>query len=72
MVEEVPEFPGRWFNTNFIVGPTGEVVLKYHKWHIPAYIGLGTSPHDMFDEYKEVFGGVPDTLPEQLPEPALN
>ncbi|HJP40043.1 MAG TPA: nitrilase-related carbon-nitrogen hydrolase [Gammaproteobacteria bacterium] len=57
VVEEVPEFPGRWFNTNFIVGPSGEVVLKYHKWHIPAYIGLGTSPHDMFDEYKEVFGG---------------
>ena len=57
VVEEVAEFPGRWFNTNFIVGPSGEVVLKYHKWHIPAYIGLGTSPHDMFDEYKEVFGG---------------
>ena len=29
---------------------------KYHKWHIPASIGLGTSPHDMFDEYKAVFG----------------
>lgn len=57
VVEEVPEFPGRWFNTNFIVSPSGEVVLRYHKWHIPAYIGLGTSPHDMFDEYKEVFGG---------------
>ena len=64
VVEEVPEFPGRWFNTNFIVGPTGEVVLKYHKWHIPAYIGLGTSPHDMFDEYKEVFGGsIKDLFP---------
>jgi predicted amidohydrolase len=57
VVEEVPEFPGRWFNTNFIVSPSGEVVLRYHKWHIPASIGLGTSPHDMFDEYKEVFGG---------------
>ncbi len=64
VVEEVPEFPGRWFNTNFIVGPSGEVVLKYHKWHIPAYIGLGTSPHDMFDEYKEVFGGsIKDLFP---------
>lgn len=62
VVEEVPEFPGRWFNTNFIVGPTGEVVLKYHKWHIPAYIGLGTSPHDLFDEYTRVFGGDIKTL----------
>jgi predicted amidohydrolase len=64
VVEEVKEFPGRWFNTNFIVGPTGEVVLRYHKWHIPAYIGLGTSPHDMFDEYTEVFGGdIKDLFP---------
>ncbi len=64
VVEEVPEFPGRWFNTNFIVGPDGDVVLRYHKWHIPAYIGLGTSPHDMFDEYKEVFGGgIKDLFP---------
>jgi len=62
VVEEVKEFPDRWFNTNFIVGPTGEVVLRYHKWHIPAYIGLGTSPHDMFDEYTEVFGGDIKTL----------
>jgi len=64
VVEEVPEFPGRWFNTNFIVGPTGEVVLKYHKWHIPAYIGLGTSPHDMLDQYTEVFGSsIKDLFP---------
>jgi predicted amidohydrolase len=57
VMENVPEFPGRWFNTNFIVGPAGEVVLKYHKWHIPATIGLGTSPHDIFDEYCEKIGG---------------
>ena len=62
VVEEVKEFPDRWFNTNFIVGPSGDVVLRYHKWHIPAYIGLGTSPHDMFDEYCEVFGGDIKTL----------
>ncbi len=57
VIEKVPEFPDRWFNTAFIIGPSGDVVLKYHKWHIPASIGLGTSPHDIFDEYKEVFGG---------------
>jgi predicted amidohydrolase len=57
VMETIAEFPGRWFNTNFIVGPTGEVVLKYHKWHIPASIGLGTSPHDMFEEYCEKLGG---------------
>ncbi|HLF29622.1 MAG TPA: nitrilase-related carbon-nitrogen hydrolase [Xanthomonadales bacterium] len=64
VMETVPEFPGRWFNTNFIVGPSGEVVLKYHKWHIPASIGLGTSPHDLFDEYCEKLGGdIKDLFP---------
>jgi predicted amidohydrolase len=62
VVERVKEFPDRWFNTAFIIGPSGEVVLRYHKWHIPASIGLGTSPHDLFDEYCEVFGGDISTL----------
>ncbi|MEM1395873.1 MAG: nitrilase-related carbon-nitrogen hydrolase [Pseudomonadota bacterium] len=57
VIEQVPEFPDRWFNSAFIIGPSGEVELRYHKWHIPASIGLGTSPHDIFDEYCEVFGG---------------
>jgi predicted amidohydrolase len=56
IVERVPEFPGRWFNSAFIIGPDGELALRYHKWHIPASIGLGTSPHDMLEEYKAVFG----------------
>ena len=56
VVEMAPEFPDRWFNTAFIIGPNGDVILKYHKWHIPATIGLGTSPHDMMDEYSKVFG----------------
>ena len=64
VVESVPEFPDRWFNTNFIVGPSGDVVLKYHKWHIPATLGLGTSPHDIFTEYCEHFGGgIKDLFP---------
>ena len=62
VVEELPQFPDRWFNTNFIVGPGGDVVLKYHKWHIPATIGLGTSPHDIFDEYSEKIGSDIKTL----------
>ncbi len=64
VVERVPEFPDRWFNTAFIIGPSGEVVLRYHKWHIPASIGLGTSPHDILDEYREVFGSdIKDLFP---------
>ncbi|MCZ7589860.1 MAG: hypothetical protein M5U27_13590 [Gaiella sp.] len=64
VIERVPEFPDRWFNTAFVIGPTGEVILRYHKWHIPATIGLGTSPHDLLDEYGEVFGrSIKDLFP---------
>ena len=64
VIEQVPQFPDRWFNTAFIIGPDGNVALRYHKWHIPASIGLGTSPHDIFDEYCEVFGGdIKDLFP---------
>ena len=62
VVEQVPQFPDRWFNTAFIIGPSGKVVLRYHKWHIPASLGLGTSPHDLFDEYTAVFGSDISTL----------
>ncbi|WP_136162531.1 nitrilase-related carbon-nitrogen hydrolase [Sphingomonas flavalba] len=57
VVEQLPEFPDRWFNAAFIIGPDGDVILKYHKWHVPAFIGLGTSPHDMIDEYAKHYGG---------------
>ena len=62
VIEKLPEFPDRWFNTAFIIGPSGDVVLRYHKWHVPASIGLGTSPHDIFDEYREKIGGGIKTL----------
>ena len=62
VVEQVPEFPDRWFNSAFIIGPNGDVILRYHKWHIPASIGLGSSPHDIFEEYCEKIGGDIETL----------
>ena len=63
-VKSCPSFRIAGFNTNFIIGPEGDIVLKYHKWHIPAYIGLGTSPHDLFTEYCEKIGGdIKDLFP---------
>jgi predicted amidohydrolase len=56
IVERLPEWPDRWFNTGVIIGPDGDVILKYHKWHVPAFIGLGTSPHDILDEYGPIYG----------------
>lgn len=64
VVEQVKEFPDRWFNTAFVIGPKGDVILRYHKWHVPAYIGLGTSPHDLLDEYREKLGAdIKDLFP---------
>lgn len=57
IVEKDPNFPEHWFNTGIIIGPEGDVILKYRKWHVPGRIGLGTSPHDVFDKYKELYGG---------------
>ncbi len=64
VIEQVAEFPDRWFNTAFIIGPEGKLILRYHKWHVPASIGLGTSPHDILDEYREKLGAdISDLFP---------
>ena len=34
VIELLPEFPDRWFNTAFIIGPSGEVILKLSLIHI--------------------------------------
>ena len=63
IVEKVDAFPDRWFNTAFILGPSG-VELVYRKYHVPASIGLGTSPHDMWEEYTAEFGSdIKDLFP---------
>ncbi|MYS85114.1 nitrilase-related carbon-nitrogen hydrolase [Embleya scabrispora] len=64
VIEVTPEFPDRWFNTAFIIDPSGEIALKYHKWHIPATLGLGSSPHDLYDDYGKVYGNsIKDLFP---------
>ncbi len=56
IIEVTDEFPDRWFNTAFIIGPDGSLALRYHKWHVNASLGLGSSPHDLFDEYGKAYG----------------
>lgn len=48
----VPEFPGRFFNTAFLISPSGDVVLKAHRIHT----GIATSPHDMLAEFLDKIG----------------
>jgi predicted amidohydrolase len=56
--ERLPQFPGRYFNTAFIIDPRGEVALRYRKLYS---ITGKTTPLDVYDEYCRLFGG-PESL----------
>lgn len=52
-----PEWPDRYFNTAFIVGPSGEVIHKYYKLGaIVNMIEHSISPHDMYDAFVKKYG----------------
>ncbi len=42
-----PEWPGRYFNTCFLIAPSGDVVLRYRRINTAAF----PSPHDFMDAY---------------------
>jgi len=50
-----PEFPDRFFNTVFIVGPSGEVIYQYHK-NVVLIVEHSTTPHDVYDEWVKLNG----------------
>lgn len=56
--ERNPDWPGRMFNTSFIVSPeNGEVILKYHKHNGPNNLNTTyTGPGDVYTEYVEKYG----------------
>ena len=56
--ERDPDWPGRIFNTAFLIGPTGEVLLRYRKNNdcqtgIPPTTNVG----DVYDAYRAAYGG---------------
>jgi predicted amidohydrolase len=56
--ERLAAFPGRFFNTAFIIDPSGEVALRYRKMY--SVTGK-TTPQDVYTEYCRLFGG-PESL----------
>lgn len=56
--ELIDDFPGRYFNTGFVISPAGEVVLRYRKLY--SLTGK-TTPADVYDEYTRRYGG-PEAL----------
>ena len=51
--EVIDAFPGRFFNTAFLISPAGEVVLKYRKLYAMT---TKTRPGDVLDEWIALFG----------------
>ncbi|WP_247730343.1 nitrilase-related carbon-nitrogen hydrolase [Halovivax limisalsi] len=58
-----PDWPEQVFNTAFIVGPSGDLILKYRKLN-DAQVGLPISanPGDFYEEYVDFYDGDPEAL----------
>jgi predicted amidohydrolase len=56
--ERDPDWPEVWFTTGFIVGPSGDVELRYRKIHDHNVEGLipSTSPADVHSAYTKRYG----------------
>ncbi|WJR36135.1 nitrilase-related carbon-nitrogen hydrolase [Mycobacteroides immunogenum] len=50
-----PEFPGRYFNAAFILGPRGDLIHTYYKLQIFPHEN-STAPHDIWDRWVELYG----------------
>lgn len=50
--EAPDEWPGRYFNTSFLINPSGDIILKYRR----VSTAEGSSPHDILDQYLDKHG----------------
>ena len=55
-LEVLPQWPDRVFNCAFIFDPDGDIIHKFHKFSPAIHYEITTSPHEVLDEYVEVFG----------------
>ena len=58
-MEYDPAYPGRWFNSAYLFGPTGELVLRYRKLNGADVQGHATysTPTGLYDLYVKTEGG---------------
>jgi predicted amidohydrolase len=50
--ERDPHFPGLYFQTSFVLGPSGDVVLRYRRLNSM----FAPTPHDVWSRYLDVYG----------------
>jgi predicted amidohydrolase len=61
--EKDDDWPGRCFNTSFLVGPSGEMILRYRKNNdFQGGTPANTNPGDFYTPYVEKYGGNPEVL----------
>ncbi len=53
--EKVSGYPGRFFNTVFLIDPQGKVVYKHRK-NVVLFVEHSTTPHDVYDRWVEEHG----------------
>lgn len=57
LMEADPDWPGRFFDTAFIIGPQGDLLLRYRKHNGPNNLNVQyTAPGDVLTEYVKRYG----------------
>ena len=56
MMEVHPDFPGRFFNTSFLISPQGAILIKHWKNNNNAWVFPYTTPSDIYSEFVARFG----------------
>ena len=56
MLEIHADFPGRFFNTSFLVDPAGEILIKHWKNNNNAWVFPYTTPSDIYTDFVAKFG----------------
>jgi predicted amidohydrolase len=59
--ERLPQYPERFFNTVFIVDPTGKVIYRHRK-NVVLFVEHSTTPHDVYDQWLREHGDGPETF----------
>ena len=56
MMEVHADFPRRFFNCSFLIGPDGEILIKHWKNNNNAWVFPYTTPSDIYDRFVAKFG----------------
>ena len=52
LFESAPRWPGRYFNSCFLIAPSGEIVLRFRRINTATF----PSPHDFMEQYVGEYG----------------